>query len=216
MRLTVTTFVSLDGVLQSPGGPQEDPSDGFGLGGWLVPYVDEGFGGIAGPWFDDADAFLLGRRTHQLMAAHWPLVTDPADTAATKLNSLPKYVPSTTGQVADWAGTQVLTGDLAAEVTALKQLPGRALQVHGSGRLVQSLLAHDLVDELRLLTFPVVLGRGKRLFEPGTVPAAWRLTDVRSTPAGVIGHTYAFAGRPAAGDIGIDADGREELLSVSS
>ncbi|MFJ8039455.1 dihydrofolate reductase family protein [Kitasatospora sp. NPDC096147] len=215
MKLTVTTFVSLDGVLQSPGGPTEDATDGFDLGGWLVPYVDQGFGEIAGPWFDDADAFLLGRRTHQLMAAHWPHVTDPADTAAVKLNSLPKYVPSTGREVAAWAGTTVLSGDLAAEVRALKELDGRALQVHGSGRLIQSLLAHDLVDELRLLTFPVVLGRGKRLFEPGTVPAAWRLTDVRSTPAGVIGHTYAFAGRPATGGIGIDADGHEELLPVS-
>ncbi|MEN5074978.1 dihydrofolate reductase family protein [Isoptericola cucumis] len=213
MKLTVTMFQSLDGVLQSPGGPEEDPSQGFDLGGWLVPSVDEGFGEIAGPWFDDADAFLLGRRTYELMAQHWPHVTDPADTAATKLNTLPKYVPTSTLTEATWHGTHLLSGDLAAEVRELKSRPGRALQVHGSGRLVQSLLRAELVDELRLMTFPVVLGTGQRLFE-GVVPASWRLADVRSTPAGVIGHTYEYAGRPALGSIRVDAEGREELVDA--
>lgn len=215
MRLTATMFVSMDGVLQSPGGPEEDPEGGFDLGGWLVPYVDEGFGAIVGPWFEDADAFLLGRRTYEVMSAHWPNVTDPDDLAATKLNTLPKYVPSSTLTSLDWHDSHLLTGDLADEVKALKARPGRALQVHGSGALVRSLLELRLVDELRLLTFPVVLGKGRRIFEPGTATAAWRLADVRSTDAGVIGQTYTYVGEAKAGNIVIDADGREQLEPAS-
>lgn len=214
MKLTVTTFVSLDGIMQGPGGPEEDRDGGFDLGGWLVPYVDAGFGEIAGPWFDDADAFLLGRRTYDLMAAHWPHVTDPADIAATKLNTLPKYVVTSRASGLDWAGAQQLSGNIPQRIRELKEQPGRVLQVHGSSRLIQFLLANELVDELRLLTFPVVVGSGKRLFEPGTLTAAWRLTGVRSTPAGVLGQTYEFAGRPALGNIEIDSDGKEKLVEA--
>ncbi|WP_412538832.1 dihydrofolate reductase family protein [Longispora sp. K20-0274] len=211
MKLTVTTFVSLDGVLQGPGGPEEDRTGGFDLGGWLIPYADQGFGEIVVDWFADADAFLLGRRSYQLLSSHWPNVTDPNDPIAAKLNTLPKYVPSSTLTTLDWANSHLLTGDLVEEVTRLKAQPGQALQVHGSGRLIQALLAAGLVDELRLLTFPVVLGTGQRLFEAGTLPAAWRLTDVRSTDPGVIAHTYAYAGRPALGNI-VVTDGQEELV----
>ncbi|MEV0086707.1 dihydrofolate reductase family protein [Saccharopolyspora sp. NPDC050642] len=215
MKLTATTFISLDGVLQSPGGPAEDNSLGFDLGGWLVPHVDEGFNAIVGPWFEDADAFLLGRRTYQLMAAHWPNVTDPADQAVAKLNTLPKYVPSATLTSADWHNTHILAGgDLVQQVTDLKAQDGRALQVHGSGRLLQFLLKNRLVDELRLLTFPVTLGKGQRLFEQGVAPTTWKLTDVRSTPAGVIGQTYSYVGAVSAGNIVVGADGKEELEPV--
>jgi dihydrofolate reductase len=200
-------------VLQSPGGPEEDPSGGFDLGGWLVPYVDEGFNEIAGGWFDDADAFLFGRRTYEILAGHWPNVTDPDDLGAAKLNGFPKHVVTSTLGAGDltWTNSHPVTGDLAPAVRALKAQDGRALQVHGSGRLIQGLLAHDLVDELRLLTFPVVLGKGHRLFEPGAVPSAWRLTDTRPTPAGVIAQTYAYAGTPGAGAVAVTADGSEAL-----
>jgi len=215
MKLTVTTFVSLDGVLQSPGGPEEDPSSEFDAGGWLVPYVDEDFNVTVLGWIEDADAFLLGRKTYQILAGHWPNVTDPADTAAAKLNTLPKYVPTRTLTESElpWHNSHALTGDLAAEVASLKSRPGRTLQVHGSGRLIQSLLRHELVDELRLLTFPVVLGQGQRLFDPGA-RSAWRLTGVTSTSTGVIAQTYDFAGRPAIGTITTSAEGKEELLTL--
>ncbi|GIG59818.1 deaminase reductase [Longispora fulva] len=213
MKLTVTTFVSLDGVLQGPGGPEEDRTDDFDLGGWLIPYADAGFGGIVVDWISDADAFLLGRRSYQLLSSHWPNVTDPNDPIAAKLNTLPKYVPSSTLTTLDWANSHLLTGDLVEEVTKLKAQPGQTLQVHGSGQLIQTLLAAGLVDELRLLTFPVVLGKGQRLFEAGATPAAWRLTGVKSTDAGIIAHTYTYAGTPALGNIVI-TDGQEELVST--
>ncbi|MEV6527319.1 dihydrofolate reductase family protein [Longispora sp. NPDC051575] len=216
MKLTATTFVSLDGVLQGPGGPTEDPTGGFDLGGWLIPYADQGFGRIVVEWFADADAFLLGRKSYQLLSSHWPNVTDPHDPIAAKLNTLPKYVPSSTLTTLGWANSHLLTGDLVEEVTKLKAQPGQALQVHGSGRLLGTLLATGLVDELRLLTFPVVLGKGQRLFEAGTAPAAWQLTDVQSTAAGVIAHTYTHAGKPALGNIVIGADGQEELVLPES
>jgi dihydrofolate reductase len=213
MKLTVTTFVSLDGVLQSPGGPDEDSSSQFDLGGWLVPYADEDFNTIVMEWFGDADAFLLGRKSYQILSGYWPNITDPADTAAAKLNTLPKYVPTRTLTQLDWNNSHPLVGDLAEEVSALKRRPGQALQVHGSGRLIQSLLRHELVDELRLLIFPIVLGKGQRLFEAGAVPAAWTLTSVAPTAAGVVAHTYRYAGKPSIGTIVAGADGREELVN---
>lgn len=213
MKLTVTTFVSMDGVLQSPGGAEEDPSSDFDLGGWLVPYVDEGFNEIASGWAADADAFLFGRRTYDILASHWPQVTDPDDPMATKLNTLPKHVVTSRPDGLDWVNSHAVTGDLADAVRALKARDGRTLQVHGSGRLIQGLLRHELVDELRLLTFPVVLGKGHRLFEAGAVPSAWRLADARPTPAGVIAQTYAYAGTPAAGTVAVAEDGSEALLT---
>ncbi|GAA2389123.1 dihydrofolate reductase family protein [Dactylosporangium salmoneum] len=203
--------MSLDGVLQSPGGPEEDPSSGFDLGGWLVPYVDEGFNEIAGGWFEDADAFLFGRKTYQILASHWPNVTDPQDQGAAKLNGLPKYVATSTLTQLDWNNSHRLTGNLVEAISELKRQPGRALQVHGSGRLIQFLLQHELVDELRLLVFPVVLGKGQRLFEPGVVPGGWRLVSTRPTPSGVVGHAYEYAGKLAVGNIAVNADGKEEL-----
>lgn len=149
MKLTVTTFVSLDGVHQAPGGPEEDRTGGFELGGWSFTYADEDFGRIVTGWFEQADAFLLGRRTYDIFAAFWPLVTDEADPVASRLNALPKYVASRRLQSVDWQGAELLEGDVAEAVARLKAQPGRELQVHGSGDLLQTLMAHDLVDEHR-------------------------------------------------------------------
>ncbi|MFJ7136838.1 dihydrofolate reductase family protein [Streptomyces fungicidicus] len=198
-KLVVTTFVTLDGVYQAPGGPQEDTRDGFDQGGWSVPYGDEDFGRFVNGVFSRVGAFLLGRRTYDIFASYWPKMTDPADPVAGKLNELPKYVASTTLTDPEWAGTTVIAGDLAKEVTALKKRTDGELQLHGSGALARSLFALDLVDTLHLLTFPVVLGAGRRLFPEGSMPSAFRHADGEITAAGVSIQTYDFAGRPAYG-----------------
>ncbi len=202
--LTITTFVSLDGVMQAPGGPNEDTSGGFDLGGWSVPYGDADFGQFMTEVFDRVGAFLLGRRTYEIFAGYWPKMTDPADPIASKLNALPKYVASTTLDKVDWAGTTVIGGDLVKEVTALKERTDGELQIHGSGNLAQSLMAHDLIDTINLLVFPVVLGKGRRLFGEGALPTAFRLAGTRTTAAGVAIHTYERAGRPEYGTYEID------------
>ncbi|GAA1560521.1 dihydrofolate reductase family protein [Actinomadura kijaniata] len=201
MKLTVTTFVTLDGIAQAPGGPDEDRAGGFEYGGWLAPYVDEDFGNAVDAWFRPADAFLFGRRTYEIFAAYWPDVTGEDDVVATKFNTLPKYVATRTLDRADWAGTELLRGDVAADVAGIKARPGRELQVHGSIDLVRTLVRADLVDEFRLLVFPVVLGTGKRLFD-GAVPTALRLADSRTTSAGVMLQTYEADGRPEFGTVG--------------
>ncbi|WP_280260251.1 dihydrofolate reductase family protein [Nocardia abscessus] len=200
MELSLTQFVTLDGVCQAPGGPQEDTSGGFTHGGWSVPFGDEDFGAFVDSAFDRVDAFLLGRRTYEIFAGYWPKVTDPDNPVATKLNSLPKYVASRTMERTDWAGAELLRGDLVAEVTALKQRPGRELQMHGSGNLARGLLAHGLIDTLYLLTFPVLLGTGKRLFSADVQPTGLRLTDSRVTGSGIVIGTYRNAGAPRYGD----------------
>jgi dihydrofolate reductase len=204
MKLTVTTFLSLDGVMQAPGGPEEDPSDGFDLGGWLVPYADEGMGEAVVAWFETADAFLLGRRTFDIFASHWPHVTDENDLVASLLNTLPKYVATRTGKAAAWDNTTLLQGDVVKEIAELKSRPGRDLQVHGSADFVQTLMEHDLVDEYRLLVYPVVLGRGKRLFGSGAAPAAMNLIESKTTGSGIAIHTYRRAGAPTFGSFALD------------
>ncbi|MGW1714272.1 dihydrofolate reductase family protein [Streptomyces sp. NPDC002156] len=197
--LTLTSFVTLDGVYQAPGGPNEDPRGGFTQGGWSVPYGDEDFGRFITEVFERVDVFLLGRRTYDIFASYWPKVTDPADPVASRLNGLPKYVVSSGLREPHWAGTTVLSGDLGKEVAALKERTDREVQVHGSGALAQSLLALDLVDKVHLLTFPVVLGAGRRLFTEGAVPTAFRHMGGRTTAAGVSIQTYESAGRPEYG-----------------
>ncbi|MFD7401948.1 dihydrofolate reductase family protein [Streptomyces sp. NPDC059866] len=198
-KLVLTSFVTLDGVHQAPGGPQEDTRDGFEQGGWTVPYADEDFGRFVNEVFERVGAFLLGRRTYDIFAAYWPKVTDPDDPIAGPLNALPKYVASSTLTDPDWAGTTVIGGDLAKEVADLKERTDGELQVHGSGALARSLLALGLIDTVHLLTFPVVLGAGRRLFAEGTVPTAFRHTGGRITAAGVSIQTYDLAGRPEYG-----------------
>ncbi|MDI5969238.1 dihydrofolate reductase family protein [Streptomyces sp. SL13] len=201
----MTSFLTLDGVTQAPGGPAEDTTDDFRCGGWLVPFHDEVMGEVVSRWFGAADAFVLGRRTYDIFAASWPRSTDPDDPIAAALNTLPKYVASRTRPRLAWSGSTLIEGDAAEGVAALKRLPGRELQVHGSTALAQTLLRHGLVDELRLLTFPVVLGSGRRLFADGTVPAALRLTAPPAvTGTGAVITTYEPAGQPSYGTMEVD------------
>jgi dihydrofolate reductase len=201
MQLTITTFLSVDGVYQGPGGPDEDRRDGFDRGGWLVPHFDEATGQFMTEVFEKVDAFLLGRRTYEIFAASWPKVTDPDDPIASRLNTLPKYVVSTTLGSADWQNSTIVNGDIPAEVARLKEAPGRELQVHGSGALARTLLEKDLVDEWRLLVFPVIVGAGRRLFPDAGVATGLRLVDSRTTGSGVAIHVYRPTGRPEFGEV---------------
>jgi dihydrofolate reductase len=201
MQLTLTTFLSVDGVMQGPGGPDEDRSEGFDRGGWLVPHFDEDMGGFMGEVFDKADAFLLGRRTYDIFAASWPKVTDPDDPIAGRLNTLPKYVASRTVDSANWHNTTIIKGDVAAEVTRLKEQLGRELQVHGSGTLARTLIANDLIDEFRVIISPVIVGAGRRLFADAGVATGLRLVDSRTTGSGTAIHVYQRTGRPEFGEV---------------
>lgn len=201
--LVSTLFVTLDGVYQAPGGREEDTRGGFEHGGWSFPYDDDDFGRFVDEVFTRPAAFLLGRRTYDIFASFWPKVTDPADPVASKLNALPKYVPSATLTDPRWESTTVLRGDLGKEVSALKERTDGEIQVHGSGALVRSLLALGLVDNLHLLTFPVVLGTGHRLFTEGAVPTAFRHTGGSVTSKGVAINSYDLAGRPEYGSFGL-------------
>jgi dihydrofolate reductase len=202
-KLTMTTFLTLDGVMQAPGGPQEDTSGGFQHGGWLVPYADPDMGKFMVEVFDRADAFLLGRGTYQVFAGHWPRVTDPADPIASRLNELPKHVASKTLDGVEWNNSSLLR-NVVGEVSKLKRRYDRELQVHGSCGLAQTLIEHDLVDEYNLLVYPLVLGTGKRLFGAGAVPAALERASTRTTSTGVVITTYRRAGRPAYGSFALD------------
>lgn len=197
MKLTLTEFVSLDGVSQGPGSPEEDTTDGFTQGGWLVPHMDEAFIEQAAQWLGEADGLLLGRRTYEAFARDWPQITDPDDPFTVLMNSLPKYVASQTLAEGSWDPTTVLSGDIAARVAELKALPGRELQIHGSARLAGSLLAEGLIDELRLVVAPVVLGRGRRLFPEGCAPAGLHLSSSKTTPGGLAILVYQRAGEAA-------------------
>jgi dihydrofolate reductase len=201
-KLTITTFLTLDGVMQAPGGPQEDTSGGFNHGGWLVPYADADMGKFMTEVFERAGAFLLGRGTYQVFAGHWPRVTDPADPIAVLLNKLPKHVASKTLDKVEWNNSS-LVRDVVGEVSKLKGRYDRELQVHGSCGLAQALIEHDLVDEYNLLVYPLVLGTGKRLFGAGAVPAALELASTRTTSTGVIITTYRRVGRPTYGSFAL-------------
>jgi dihydrofolate reductase len=186
MRLTVNTFLTIDGVMQGPGGVEEDTSGGFDRGGWLVPFSDPDMGQIVEGWFAKADAILLGRNTYQMMKTYWSRVTDPGNLVSAKLNGQPKYVVSGTLADPDWASTTVLSGDIVKEVSRLKEQPGGELQVHGSAMLARSLHEAGMVDEFRILVFPVYLGKGKRLFSEGAAPSGFTLVDSRTTSTGAM------------------------------
>uniref|UniRef100_A0AAU3GQI3 Dihydrofolate reductase family protein n=1 Tax=Streptomyces sp. NBC_01401 TaxID=2903854 RepID=A0AAU3GQI3_9ACTN len=210
-KLILTTFVSLDGVMQAPGGTQEDTSGGFEYGGWQVPFFgDEDMGAFINEIFDRSGAYLLGRRTYDIFAGYWPRVTDPQDPIAARLNTLPKYVVSTTLTDPAWENTTVISGDVPAEVARLKErMEEGELQIHGSATLAQSLLEYDadnadgvhgnaapgLIDEVNLLVHPVYLGSGKRLFPEGGQPRAFELIGTRTTGSGIAIHTYRPGGR---------------------
>jgi dihydrofolate reductase len=204
--LAVNTYMSLDGVMQAPGGPDEDPAGGFELGGWGVPYFDdEMMEAVArsAPY-----ELLLGRGTYEIFAAHWPYDEGPI---ADHLNSTRKHVASRTLERAEWNNSVVIEGDVAEYVTALKAEDGPEIQVHGSPGLIQTLLEHDLVDEYRLWIFPVVLTRGKRFFGDGAIPVALRLVDSRVTKTGVTVNTYARAGAIDTGSFEFEEPTEAEL-----
>ena len=205
-RLTVNTFVSLDGVMQAPGGPDEDPTGGFTLGGWGANYFDD-------EMMDrmrDADPYelLLGRCTYEIFAAHWPYDEGPI---ADRLNGTRKHVASTTLERADWNNSTLISGDVATYVAALKEEDGPEIQVHGSPGLLQTLLEHDLIDEFRTWIFPLVLGTGKRLFGDGAIPAGLRLVDSKVSKTGVTINTYERAGDVSRGSFEFDEPTAAEL-----
>jgi dihydrofolate reductase len=199
LRLTATTFLTIDGVMQGPGGPDEDRSGEFVYGGWLTPYADMDMGAIVAEQFADADAFLLGRRTYETMQAYWSQVTDPDNIVAVKTNQAPKYVVSSSLESATWNNSTIIRDDVVESVRKLKELPGKELQVHGSAELAQTLIRHRLVDEYRLWIFPVALGTGKRLFGEGAVPTSFERADVRTTDAGVTVLVLRPVGEPQVG-----------------
>lgn len=194
-KLVVGTFLTVDGVMQGPGGPDEDPSDGFTHGGWSVAHWDDVMMQIIAEWTEQADGLLLGRKTYEIFAAHWPHVTDGDDPVASKLNSVPKYVASTTLDAVEWNNSTLISGEIAEEVAKLKDQSGAEIQVPGSCQLIQTLMEHDLVDEYRLWIFPVLVGSGKRLFADGTIPTGLKLVDTKTSSTGVVIHTYERAGK---------------------
>ena len=193
-RVVVVEYVSLDGVIQAPGHSEEDPEGRFEHGGWTGPFMDDHRRYLSEE-FQAAGAFLLGRRTYEIFAAYWPTVTDEEDEIARALNSLPKYVASTTLEEARWDGTTVIKSDVAKEIAKLKEQPGRDILVVGSSGLAQTLMHHDLVDEYRLWLHPVVLGSGKRLFREGAPATTLRLVDTKTTSSGLVILTYEPAGK---------------------
>ncbi len=202
-ELTLTTFLTLDGVMQAPGGPNEDTSGNFSYGGWLVPHADADMGKTMTEIFSKADAFLLGRTTYDIFAGYWPKVTDPNDPIASKLNSLPKFVTSRTRTTFNWNGTSHVR-DVTEEIAGIKKRFSREVQVHGSCGLAQTLIKNDLIDEYRLLTFPVILGTGKRLFGAGTVPATLKLVSSTTTSKGVVVSVYRRAGSLKTGSFALE------------
>ena len=202
-KVVVGTFVTLDGVMQAPGGPTEDPSGGFEHGGWLVPFGDEEFGTRMVELTQQAGAVLLGRRTYEIFASHWPQIGDE-DPIAAKLNRVEKYVASRTLDRAEWHNTTLLQGDAGDAVAELRRGEGGEIQVTGSGDLIQTLLRRDLVDELRLWTFPLVLGTGKRLFADGTVPRTFRLVESSTTSTGATYAVLERAGAPTYGSFELE------------
>ena len=189
-KIIVLTFLSLDGVMQAPGGPSEDPSDGFTLGGWTVPYFDDFLGQVMNEQMSQPFDLLLGRKTFEIFATYWPTYTGGPN----PIHEATKYVASHTLKSHTWQKSNFLNGDVPAQVTALKQQAGPDLQVHGSGKLIQALMAHDLVDEYWLKIFPVTLGRGERLFAEGAIPAALTLIQSSVSPLGVIAASFRRAG----------------------
>lgn len=206
MKLTTTTFVSLDGVMQGIGGADEDRSGGFERGGWAMPLFDNEARAFLLGVYGRADAFLFGRKTYDIFAGYWG-VTDPSENAiAEALNTKPKYVASSTLTEPKWDDTTVLSDDVAAAIGELKAKPGRELQVHGSGALIRWLMNHDLVDEINLFTCPVVVGQGTRLFPDTGRDRAFELIESQTTPGGVIIQVYRPAGRPEYGTSTADLD----------
>jgi dihydrofolate reductase len=198
-KIIVLTFVTLDGVMQAPGGPEEDPSGGFRYGGWAFPYADDFYGKEMVRQISRPADLLLGRKTYEIFAAYWPKIKNEDNPIAASFNPARKYVVSETLTRPGWENTVVISGDVAGRIRQLKEEKGPDIQVHGSGNLVQTLMQHDLVDEFWLKIYPLTLGPGKRLFADGTIPAAFALTDCRISPHGVIFASYRRAGEVTTG-----------------
>src|SRR5262245_56757512 len=205
-KLIVLSFITLDGVMQAPGGPDEDTSGDFQYGGWTVGYFDEAGGEAMAQQMGHPLALLLGRRTYEIFAAYWPKATDET---ARVINNATKYVVSHRPVSTDWKTTVLITGDVPSKIRELKAQDGPELQVHGSGDLIQTLLKNDLVDELWLKTFPVVIGSGKRLFAEGAIPAGFALTSSAVTPSGVVIASYARAGEIKVGSFALTESGAQ-------
>jgi dihydrofolate reductase len=201
MGLIVSEFVTLDGVMQAPGAPEEDTESGFRHGGWQAPLIDEESGSLMTTFIQRMDALLLGRKTYDIFAAYWPKATG---VIADKLNNAPKFVASRSRRKLEWDNSTLIQGDLPKEVARIKQ-KYREVHVIGSGDLVQTLLRHDLVDRLNLWVYPLLLGTGKRLFGEGTMPAGLRLTGSWTSPKGAIHLEYERAGKPKYGDMSVEA-----------
>ncbi len=201
-RLIVNTFLSLDGVMQAPGGPGEDDSNGFAHGGWSVNYWDDLMGQLMGEAMSSPFDLILGRKTYDIFAAHWPHASD--DDGAKPLNEATKYVASRSQPTLEWSNSALIAGDVAEGIAALKQGAGPELQVHGSGNLIQTLLRHNLVDEFRLWVFPVVIGSGKRLFAEGAIPVGLTLVDSKVSTTGVLIGRYEPAGDIVAGSFALE------------
>jgi dihydrofolate reductase len=201
-KLIVSTFLTLDGVMQGPGGPGEDDSGGFAHGGWSVNYWDEKMGEVMGAAMSAPFDLVLGRTTYDIFAAFWP--DAPEEAGGKPLNDATKYVASRSQPTLDWSNSVLIEGDAAEGITALKQDDGPELQVHGSGNLIQTLLRHNLVDQYRLWVFPLVIGSGKRLFSEGTIPSGLKLVDSTVSTTGVVIGTYEPAGEIVTGSFAPD------------
>lgn len=219
-RIIVGAFMSLDSVMQAPGGPNEDPSGGFRFGGWSVPYWDDTLGEAMGETFSKPVDLLLGRRTYDIFAAHWPHVdVDPSSSTfdernheiASMFNRITKYVATRRPESLSWENSEALGPDVVARVRELKASDGPDLLTQGSTELVRLLLANDLVDELRLLTYPVVLGQGKRLFDGSALPAAFKLTAFKASATGVVVATYQRGGEIGTGSFALENPPEAEL-----
>ena len=208
-KLVVSTFMTLDGVMQAPGGPGEDPTGGFTHEGWSVTYWDDAMGQRMGESMGKPFDLLLGRKTYEIFAAHWPHATDQP--GADVLNNATKHVASRTLDKVDWANSRLIEGDVPEEVAKLKAEDGPEIQVHGSSNLIQTLQEHDLVDEYRVMIFPLALGSGKRLFADGTIPAGLRLVDSSASTTGVLMATYERAGEIEYGTFALGEPSEAEL-----
>jgi dihydrofolate reductase len=210
-KILIATFISLDGVMQAPGGPQEDPTGGFAFGGWTFPHFDPALGGAMGEIFGRPFDLLLGRKTYDIFAAYWPYVTDPNHPIAGPFNKVTKYVASRSRPKLAWQNSQWLGEDVVAALRKLKSGDGPDLLVQGSGDFIQTLWKNDLVDEFSVLTFPVVLGTGKRLFGSGTTPGGLKLVKAQSFPTGVIVASYRPDGAVKTGSFQHDEPSAAEL-----
>lgn len=211
MKLSLTTFLSLDGVYQGPGGPSEDTSGGFTQGGWLMPLFDEDLGNFMSNVFVPAEGFVLGRKTYEIFAAHWPYVKDPDDTIATRFNRVAKHVVTSSQAPLAWQNSTAVRGKVGDGIRRLKQQEGPTLLIQGSGQLVRALLAEDLIDEVTLFAFPMLLGKGKRFFGDDARPRALELEGSQVSTTGVVISSYARGGAIKTGSFAAEKPSEAEI-----